>query len=691
MNTTILNAFLYGQPVDVDGAGGLSLPQRSGILSQATLDAYLHADQGDFGMIPPAPVAPVASVSSGMAVRLASPDLGSVPGWFMQGDRHFGNDEAFSSTSGRLDQPYQLGDAIPADLEIRSWEDIEPYFQAVLSRLQTPGALTSVDQMEETFLQYNDVFSVFSNRHYLAKFRFDSKNKDPHLKALYKQIDAVKGPVQQMQARIQEAFLDHPLFAELPDDLYGPLKQRWQAKKRFYRVENQPLMDQLRALVSRYNEISGSVVVEIEGKRYLPAELSALLGSSDIELARSAWLAIREAWLDRSEELTTLFDQIMDLRERIADNAGVDSIRDIVFGGGDEVVWPHFSVDQALEMHESVAKHVVPIVEKMGQRHLQSIGVDKDERKPWHAGVIPEGLTPLAPYKDTDELLQLAIDMVSELSPDFAEHIELMRQAGHIDLDARDGKRTGGYMEDVPGVENLPVILANAPQNPGSQRALETTIHESGHAVHFRVMSHLPFLIRTMMTMEMAEVPSMGFELLTMESWDKAYSDPKDLLRAKISQLEGALSILPRVCAGDAFQHWLYTHPGHSADQREAAYIDIQKRFGAFDDQSWEGLEQYQGTLWQQVGHFYRYTFYYLQYGISQLGALQLYRNYKEDPEQTIANLVKGHRMGGTGFTDDIYKAWGIKFDFSSETIQEIAAFVEKELSALYQELDALA
>jgi oligoendopeptidase F len=253
-----------------------------------------------------------------------------------------------------------------------------------------------------------------------------------------------------------------------------------------------------------------------------------------------------------------------------------------------------------------------------------------------------------------------------------------MKANGLFDVESRMGKAPGGY--------NYPLAETGAPfifmNSANSLRDLTTMVHEGGHAIHTFLTADLELNDFKHCPSEVAELASMSMELISMDNWDVYFDNEEDLNRAKKEQLADVLKTLPWVAVIDQFQHWIYTNPDHNAADREAAFKQIYTRFGAgFAD--WTEYDQQFGNLWQKQLHLFEVPFYYIEYAIAQLGAIAVWKNYKENPTKALEQYLAALTLGYTKPMNEIYETAGIKFDFSAAYIKELAMFVKNELNKL--------
>jgi oligoendopeptidase F len=301
-----------------------------------------------------------------------------------------------------------------------------------------------------------------------------------------------------------------------------------------------------------------------------------------------------------------------------------------------------------------------------------------DALKPWDTKVDPEGRSPLKPFTTGEELLDKTIRCFSRLDPFLGSCLKIMKAMNHLDLESRKGKAPGGYNYPLDEI-GVPFIFMNATSN---LRDMVTLLHEGGHAVHSLVTRDLPLNAFKHTPSEVAELASMSMELITMDFWDEFFENKDDLKRAKIQHLESIIETLPWVATVDKFQHWMYENPEHTSSDRTSEWVKIYRQF-TDDMMDWSGLEKFREYLWQRQLHIYEVPFYYIEYGIAQLGAIGVWKNYRENPEAGLKGYLDALKLGYTAPITEIYRAANIPFDFSQAYISELMQFVKDELDGL--------
>jgi oligoendopeptidase F len=319
-----------------------------------------------------------------------------------------------------------------------------------------------------------------------------------------------------------------------------------------------------------------------------------------------------------------------------------------------------------------VKLHVLPLVKKINEKKKQKLGLDA--LRPWDTEAEPAGIEPLKPFTTGEDLTEKAIQCFEELNPFFADCLRKMKELGHLDLESRKGKAPGGY--NCPLAESgAPFIFMNA---AGQMHDVTTMVHEGGHAIHSFLSHPLPLSAFKEYPMEIAEVASMAMELFSMEFWKVFFDKEEDLLRAKEHQLERTITIFPWIATVDKFQHWVYEHPNHTVEERTAKWMEILEEFstGVVD---FTGLEQYRQYSWHRQLHLFEVPFYYIEYGIAQLGAIGMWKQFKGNKEQALKNYINTLSLGGTKTLPALYEAAGLEFNLSPDYIKSLMDFVNEE------------
>ncbi|HEY9560805.1 MAG TPA: M3 family oligoendopeptidase [Anseongella sp.] len=464
---------------------------------------------------------------------------------------------------------------------------------------------------------------------------------------------------------------DSPFRELLNTEKYFVYLRAVEQEINLFREENIPLLSELQVKQQQYGAVTGAMTVTVNDKEYTLPQAANFLKDNRRPLRQEVFEKVGERRLEDSQKLDTLFDSLLELRHQVALNAGFENYRDYAFAAMGRF---DYTPEDCFRFHEAIEKENVPLLKREAEKRRKALSVDA--LKPWDMDVDTSGKPALKPFRGSGELTDKSISCFNQLDPYFGQCLRTMKERGLLDLESRKGKAPGGY--NYPLSETgMPFIFMNAAD---SMRDLTTMVHEGGHAVHTFLTAGLELNAFRHLTPEIAELASMSMELLSMQYWDDFFSSEDDLLRARNEQLHDVLKTLPWVATIDAFQHWLYTHPGHTAEQRRKAWLEQFERFGAgFSD--WTGLDTMKANLWQKQLHLFEVPFYYIEYGIAQLGAIAVWKNFRNDAGEAIRQYKEALQLGYTQPIPEMYRTAGIRFDFSTGYIRSLAAFISEELA----------
>ena len=471
--------------------------------------------------------------------------------------------------------------------------------------------------------------------------------------------------------RLQRLYLDHPRRKRLPKRVYGVMDRHIRNDVELFRPDNVPLESQDSELGQKYYKIMGAMTVTFDGKEQTLQQLAKVLEENDCSRRQEVWELVARRRLQDKEAIEELYDRMIELRGRIARNAGFENYRDYIFRAKGRF---DYTPQHCFDFHAANERAVVPALRKRQERRRRLLGLDT--LRPWDLAVDPEGRPPLRPYRDIADLERKCERIFRKVHPDFGAMFAHIRKKRYLDLDSRKGKAPGGY-QTVFSVERVPFIFANA---AGLHRDVETLLHEGGHSFHSFQCRHLEPTFNRDYPTEFAEVASMGMELLGQPYLEEFYSkDEAD--RARAHHREDLLTTYPWVATIDAFQHWVYTHPGHSRNERSAAWVELRKKLGGSDD--WSGYEEALTYNWHRQLHLFTVPFYYIEYGIAQTGALQVWRNAKKGRKKAIAAYRAAESLGWTRSLPKLFAAAKLKFDFSEKTIGPLIREAQADLEKM--------
>ncbi|NOZ09415.1 MAG: M3 family oligoendopeptidase [FCB group bacterium] len=565
---------------------------------------------------------------------------------------------------------YQLSGFIPHNLDIRSWDDIRPYFDKLLAA--TPA---TVEDLEQLILHYSDVISVFDEQFAWAYINMSCHTDNEDYVRKY-EIFATKihPEVSKAANRIDQKIVGDLQYEKLAPERYAQLKRKLSRDLEIFREENVPLDARLSKLSSKYEQIAGGITATIDGEILPIPQASVKLQSSDRAEREKAWKAITASRQSAKSDLDALFSEMVQLRHQVALNAGFDNFRDYQHANLHRF---DYSPQDAEIFHDAIEKHVVPLAREVVDKHRRRLGLSRQDYRPWDVSGEPAGQEPLKPFRTGSELLDKTRQIFTTLLPEFGTNLGKMDSAGLFDLDSRKGKAPGGYNYPL-SVTGMPFIFMNA---AGTQRDVVTLMHEGGHAMHTFLTNDEPLSPYRDSPAEVAETASMSMELMTSKYWDAFYTEA-DYLRARREHLEGIITFFPWCAVVDAFQHWIYLHPEHTTAERDDAFVRIYKRFDT-GLVNWSGYERELRNLWRKQPHIFTVPFYYIEYGIAQLGALQVYRNYKANNEKGLKDYMAGLSLGSSRSIPEVWSQMNIRFDFSGDLILDLMEMIQEELSGL--------
>jgi oligoendopeptidase F len=561
---------------------------------------------------------------------------------------------------------------VPADVDPGDWSQLRPLFDELLNR-----PLDSEEALQQWLADYSELSAVVSEHGAKLRINHACYTEDEEIeKAFFAFVDAIPPKVKPYEFALQKRFLESPYRDQLLDQKYELLRREWQAEVDLYREENIPLETEVTKKVSEYDKITGAMTVEFRGETYTLQQIGRFLEDNDRQTRQEAWTLAQNRRLENCEPIDGVFDELFDLRKQIARNADCETYRDYIWR---EKCRFDYTPDDCHAFAEAVARYVVPVIEQLDrERHEQ---LDVERLRPWDLAVDSKGRPPLRPFEseDVETLVAKTKEVYDRVDPSLGEQFARLQFGRNLDLQSRKGKRGGGFQAALLK-SGEPFIFMNA---AGLQRDVETLLHEGGHAFHFLWASeHEPLVFLRGAPMEFNEVASMSMELIAADALDTFYPDSEQHNRAKRGLLEGALRVLPWIATIDQYQHWLYTHPNHNRAERTEEWLSILSRFSS-SEVDWTGYEQAQAKLWQKQLHLFHAPFYYIEYGIAQLGALQLWQRYNDQPRQALADYQQALALGGTRSLPKLFEAAGLSFDFSEATVRPAVEAVQQQLEAL--------
>lgn len=559
---------------------------------------------------------------------------------------------------------------VAENLVIDSWESIQNYFEELAHR-----TTNSKEEYVKWLHDKSELEAVLEEDAAWRYIKMTIDTRDEKLSNAYTFfVTKIQPQLAPFEDKLNKKLVDSPYFAALDkDEAYRIYFRSVKTALELFREENIPLEAELNEKSQLFGSISAAQSIEHNGETLTMQKAASLLKETDEELRRTIFEKMSTRRRKDTDSLDGLFTELIEKRHQVAKNAGFDNFRDYKFlalGRFD------YTKEDCFNFHKAIKSQIVPLVKEIQLAKLKTLG--KEKFKPWDSEVDPEGKQPLKPFETGKQLLTGTIAMFDKIDSYFGDCLRTMDEMGHLDLDSKEGKSPGGYNYPLYEI-GVPFIFMNS---VGAQRDLVTMVHEGGHAVHSFLSRDLELTGFKNVPSEVAELASMSMEMLTMELWNEFYSDNDNFNRAKREQLESILKILPWIAQIDEFQHWVYSNPTHTVSERHAKWSEISKEYGT-GLTDWTGFEDMQATAWQRQLHLFEVPFYYIEYGIAQLGALGVWKNSQENFPKAIEEYKNALRLGYTATIPEIYKVAGISFDFTENYLKELASFVQAELKKI--------
>lgn len=558
---------------------------------------------------------------------------------------------------------------VPRDFVVTDWEHLEGYFKNLLDR-----EINSVSDLQTWLKDMSELEAVIEENAAWRHIRMTCDTENTSLKEAFVYFKLHIQPLIQPYAdKLNRKLIASPFLKELDQDKYFTYIRSVRKSIDLFREENIPLQAELGVAAQQFGAISAKMTVQVNGKEYTLQQAAKFLESHDRSLREEVYRKVMERRYQDKDALNDLYTQLIEKRNAVALNAGFANYRDYKFV---EMGRFDYSKEDCYRFHDAVKQHVLPLVAMIQENKKKKLGLDT--LRPWDTEAEPAGIEPLRPFQNSEELIEKTVACFEELRPFFADCLRKMKSIGHLDLDSRKGKAPGGY--NYPLAESgAPFIFMNA---AGQMHDVTTMIHEGGHAVHSFLAHPLELSSFKEYPMEIAEVASMAMELFSMDYWGTFLNNKEELTRAKEYQFERVISIFPWIATIDKFQHWVYEHPQHTLDERGDAWMSILNEFSSHMI-DWSGLEEYRRYSWQRQLHLFEVPFYYIEYGIAQLGAIGLWKQFRQDKEAALDNYMKALSLGGTKKLPALFETAGLKFDLSAEHIQHLMLFIQHEWQKL--------
>ncbi|MFN6245425.1 MAG: M3 family oligoendopeptidase [Chitinophagaceae bacterium] len=560
---------------------------------------------------------------------------------------------------------------LPKDFVLTDWASLEPYFKELSDR-----PIEDALGLEKWLKDLSELEAFVSEDACWRQIKMTCDTTDKSLEEAFNFFCMEIQPKMQPYAdALNKKLMACPFTQSLDKDTYFTYLRAVQKSIDLFRTENIAIQAELSVMQQQYGAIAGKMTITHEGQEYTLQQATQFLESEDRSIRESVYRKIQERRLEDKTAMHDLFSSLIQKRHQVAMNAGFENYRDYKFV---ELGRFDYTKEDCYQFHEAVKLHVLPLIDKIYARKKQKLGLEV--LKPWDTEAEPAGTKPLRPFTDGKDLYEKSVACFEQLHPFFADCLKKMNSLKHFDLESRKGKAPGGY--NCPLAESgAPFIFMNA---AGQMSDVTTMVHEGGHAIHSFLSHHLSLSAFKEYPMEIAEVASMSMELFSMDHWQSFFDNEADLNRAKEHQLERTITIFPWIAIIDKFQHWVYEHPAHTIEERTQTWTSILNEFstGSID---YTGLDEFRAIGWQRQLHLFEVPFYYIEYGIAQLGAIGMWMQYQQNPSAALENYMNTLALGGTKTLPELYQTAGIEFNFSPNYVKNLMDFTNAQLEKLYQ------
>ncbi len=558
---------------------------------------------------------------------------------------------------------------VPAQIDLGEWAQIAPLFDQLDAR--APQCRTVAD-FERWILDQGELAAALDQENSQRHIAMTCHTESPEAEQAFLHfVEKIEPELKPRQFNLAKLYLAHPLRAQLDQRRYEVFDRDTALRVELFREENIPLETEESKLGQQYQKLSGSLTVNFRGEEKTLVQMGRYLEEPDRALREEAWTLVAERRLQEADKFEENFEALLKVREQIARNTGFPNYLAYAFRAKGRF---DYTPEDCLKFHSAVETEIMPVVRHLQTERKRLLGVET--LRPWDTAVDPLNRAPLRPFAEVGEMVARTQRVFDKLDAELAGGFAQMRDLKLLDLANRKGKAPGGYQSTLAEAR-LPFIFMNA---VGVQRDVETMLHEAGHAFHTLAAKGEDLYAYRSAPIEFCEVASMAMELLGNQHLEEFYA-PAEANRARKTHLEGIIGFFPWMATVDAFQHWIYTHPGHTRAERTAAWLALMNRFGG--DVSWAGHESARANLWHRQLHIFLHPFYYVEYGIAQLGALQVWANSHRDAAKALRDYQAGLALGGSRPLPELFTAAGCRFDFSAETVRPLVALARSELGKL--------
>ena len=558
---------------------------------------------------------------------------------------------------------------VPANINLGNWKELNPLFKKLEEQLDTSSTAENLEQVILNWEELSAAIAEEGSKRYIA-MTCQTEDKDAE-KAYLEFVEKIEPEEKECNFLLSKKLTKHPQCKDLKNQRYEVFLRDTALQVELFRSENVTLETETSKLGQKYQKIIGGLTVHFEGKEQTLIQMSRHLEGTERNYRQKAWELVANRRLEESEKIDSHIDDLAKLRNQMSKNAGFSNYRDYAhkrLGRFD------YSPDDCISFQNAIEEEMVPLLRELQDERIQELNIN--ELKPWDTATDPKGRPPLEPFEKVSDLIECSQSIFNQVDGNLSDWFQTMQDLDLLDLANRKGKAPGGYQCSLDE-SRLPFIFMNS---VGVQRDVETLLHEAGHAFHSMASQNEPLHSYRHAPIEFCEVASMAMELLGSEFLEEFYNS-EEARRARINHLEGIVFVFPWIATVDAFQHWLYLNPDHSIEDRDKAWSNLIDRFGGNVD--WTHYELAKAKLWHKQLHIFLHPFYYVEYGIAQLGALQVWANYKNNKSKALNDYKAALALGGSKPLPELFKRCNIQFDLSRDTVAPMADLLRKELKAL--------
>lgn len=561
---------------------------------------------------------------------------------------------------------------IPFTIDTSKWEDYQTHYDKLIDAPLDENGLR--DWLKEWSDLARFIEEVGSITYIETTLDTGDESKE---QAFLNFIENIEPNFRRAEQALKERLLSYvPENDDLGPDMMVTLR-RMRNQADLYREANIPLFTELAKLGNEFDKITGGLKTDWDGEEKNLSQLDVLLLSQDRSVRERAWKVTMELWQGKRSELNAIYSQMLAIRRRIAENAGLPDFREYAYKAYNRF---DYRPEDSIRFQDAIEAVVVPAAARVYEHKRAQLGLET--LRPWDVTVDSSGQPPLQPYTGQDALIQGSLNIFQQVDSGLARHFATMAEEGLLDLDTRSGKALGGYCSSLPWRER-PFIFMNG---AGTHDDVQTMLHEAGHAFHAFESFSLPYIWQMDVPMEFCEVASMSMELLAapyLAKQHEGFYTDAEAARARIEHLSGILIFLPYMAVVDGFQHWVYTHPdlAQNAAACDETWDGLWTRFMRGID--WTGFEAERESGWHRKLHIFHAPFYYVEYGMAQVGALQVWRNALQDQRAAVATYRNALKLGGTRPLPELFAAAGAEFRFDEPMLAELVTLIEETLIQL--------